>query len=257
LKRAISEARELVYIEAPQFARTADPASAHDYSWDLVAGLLSRLQSQRSLRVVISLPKEPTFGRQYVSWAQQAISARSTAIASFPTTSPPGSDPPVGKRLVAFHPMGFPGRPDVIRTTTVIVDDVWCLLGTSVPRRRGFTFDGGTDVVTFDRQLAGGYSSSIRDFRRRLMAIHTGVQAPAAGETPTSAWVRLGQPRTAFLAIKELLDQGGRGLIEPLWAGTTGAVAQSLDVADPEGREASGLLTFLVGGLAQLETAPS
>ena len=30
-------------------------------------------------------------------------------------------------RVAAFHPKGFPGRAALVRTTTIVVDDVWSL----------------------------------------------------------------------------------------------------------------------------------
>ncbi len=46
-------------------------------------------------------------------------------------------------RVVAFSPVGFPGRWSAIRSTVVLIDDVYALVGTSHLRRRGMTFDGG------------------------------------------------------------------------------------------------------------------
>ncbi len=93
------------------------------------------------------------------------------------------------------------------------------------------------------------------------MALHLGATKPDAGSTPSATWVRLGQPSSTFLAVKELLDQGGRGLIQPLWEGTPdppdGPAAQPDDVADTEGREVPALLAWLVSGLADLESNPA
>ena len=252
LRRAISEARELIYIEAPQFCATAHSSAA--YAWDIIAASDRAYDRAKGVAAsYLALPKQIAFGKQYGSWAKQGYVARNAAVASLQ-----GVD---SSRVVVFHPIGFPGRSLNIRSTVIIVDDVWCLLGTSVPRRRGFTFDEGADVVGFDRKLNGGYSATIRDFRRNLMALHLGAEKPTAGTIPSATWVRLGQPASAFLAVKELLDQGGRGLVEPLWPGTPdppdGPAAQSDDVADPEGREVSALLTMLVSGLADLESNPA
>jgi hypothetical protein len=158
-----------------------------------------------------------------------------------------------------LHPIGFPGRPLTIRTTSIVCDDVWCAIGTSAPRRRGFTFDGGSDLVWFDRALTNGRCIPIREYRRALMAQYFGVTPPQIGTTPDPNWTRLAEPHSAFAAVKDLLAQGGRGLVEPLFPGPSDdtTIAQSPDIADPEGRSVSALLTMLVSGLADLESGPA
>jgi hypothetical protein len=255
MRRAISDARELVYIEAPQLCFTAYGTTQQPYSWDLVTTLAQRLVDEPNLRVVIALNKVPSFGAQYQGWAKQALNARLDAITRLRAAAAVSGDP---GRVTAFHPIGFSGRPLNIRTTVVIVDDVWCLVGTSVPRRRGFTFDGASDLVAFDLALQGGYATAIQSFRQQLMALHVGAVAQPQGTMPDQAWIRLAQPASAARLYAELLAQGGRGLIEPLWDGAANeALPQSNDVADPEGRDVSALLALGVSALADLETAPT
>ena len=78
-------------------------------------------------------------------------------------------------RMIMAHPVGMPGRPLTIRSTTVIVDDVWCLTGASSLARRGLTFDGSNDVVLVDWLLDRGASTAIRNHRKALMGAHLGV----------------------------------------------------------------------------------
>src|SRR5271167_5211954 len=86
--------------------------------------------------------------------------------------------------LVAFHPVGF-GCAAFIRSTVVIVDDVYSVAGTTHWRRRGLTCDGSVAIASFDRQLDSGYSQGVRTFRRQLMAAKLRVLTPAAGATPS------------------------------------------------------------------------
>src|SRR5919204_3325629 len=118
------------------------------------------MQAEPGLRIIVVLPREIAFGRQYGGWAKQGYDARLEAVHALQAVDP--------ARVVAYHPFGFPGRSLNVRTTVAIVDDVWCLVGTSAIRRRGLTFDGATDVVSFDRRIAGGYSSGVATFRRAL-----------------------------------------------------------------------------------------
>lgn len=238
IKRAIAEARELIYIEAPHFCTTVYPDDTNNYTWDMLSALNARLTACPNLKVVIAVPEVLDYASGYNAFAQQAYDERYKAL----------FDPIKGlisvfpSQVVAFHPMAFPGRPMHLRTTVITVDDVWGLIGTSAPSRRGLTFDGGTDVVLFDKNLRDGYSMNVRNLRRTCMAQVLGVPASAVvanPATPAASWVRLGQPASAFAVVKELLDQGGQGLISPIRqnaSAISGILAADPTVADPEGR---------------------
>ncbi|MEM8715915.1 MAG: hypothetical protein AAGE92_09090, partial [Cyanobacteria bacterium P01_G01_bin.4] len=196
LRRALGQARESIYIESPTFARTAqpseDPEEVLPHEIDLVNVIAERLSDNPRLKVIICLPRHPDFAPERDNWALAAINHRTAALNALLATIP--SD-----RVAAFHPIGFPGRATAIRSTTVIVDDSWCMVGTSHIRRRGMTFDGGVDVVSFDREMVNGYSNRISRFRQSLMAAKLGVVAPTATNNASALWVRLAQPESAFV----------------------------------------------------------
>jgi hypothetical protein len=122
--------------------------------------------------------------------------------------------------VVAFHPIGFPGRPSRLESTVVIVDDAWAMVGSSTFRRRGLAFDGGADLVCTDLSLNDGRSAAIADFRRALQATRLGIAPPPAPPTlPSSSWVRLGDGVGAFHQIRETLRAGGLGRIARLTPG--------------------------------------
>jgi hypothetical protein len=247
LRRAIAHARDLIYIETPAFASTAygpdDPAS-----WDLVDALLARLAQRPGLRVVVAVSKELDYPAHFNAFAAQGYAARDTAVGALAAAS--------GGRFLAFHPIGFSGRPLQIRSTTVIVDDVWCMVGASALRRRGLTFDGATDIVSFDRSLVDGRSSAIAQFRRQLMGMHLNVGPTPPAAPPTTpanpTWVRLAQTDQAFAAVDEVLADGGRGLIEPLWNGPENVAALKPEHADPDGREVDKALDAILTILGNL-----
>jgi hypothetical protein len=268
LLRAISHARELVYIETPLFGATSHVDGAPTDSQaavDLVAALASRLAAEPRLRVVILVPREIPFTDAYAPWSMYFHAARTAAAqtlkgAGNTVDSPSGPRP----RVVIAHPMGAPGRPLVIRTTTVVVDDVWCLSGTSSWSRRGLTFDGGTDLVLADWQLDRGAGASIRAHRKALMAAHLGVGPGTTGVgggappsnvgAPTADWVRLHEPVSAHEAFADVLAAGGQGKLLPLWAGPDpappGAVqAHPTGVADPDGRDGASILGTIAAAL--------
>lgn len=262
LKRAIGAARELVYIEAPRFGASTDghgrpqDDSGHDDAtaeWDIVDALVSRLSAVPALRVVLAVPKLPDLPPQYEVFALFEYQARKAAYDALVDAG--------GDRVTMLHAIGFPGRPLLTDTTVVCVDDVWLLVGTSSPTRRGFTFDGAVDVALLDRQLDEGYSAGVRAFRRALMARLVGASAPRLGETSSPAWVRLARPVPAAVAFAELTNQeAGNGLVEPLYVPMPVAghdTAQSAPIADPDGRNVATLILAGVALLGTLETLPA
>ena len=251
LAYAIAHARELIYLETQCLC--ANPAT-QPYSYDVVGALVNRLQQQPSLKLILVSPKKLPFGSPYAAWAQYFYQQRTAAWTQLQTAAP--------GRVIAIHPLGFPGRPLNVRTSVAIIDDAWCSVGTAVPRQRGLSFDGSIDLALTDGQIANGRGAAIQNFRRSLMANLLGVQPPASGVTPPIDWVRLSQMHSAFTAFRELVQQGGRGLVEPqLWAGPDPGMilAQTGAVADPDGRDTDTVLVA-IAALAvanTLEAGPS
>ncbi|WP_394847002.1 hypothetical protein LZC95_05985 [Pendulispora brunnea] len=244
LRWAIGHARRLVYIETPLFGATADGSSAHEV--DLVALLAARLAAARDLRVILAVPKRIPFGPGYESFAQRFHLLRNAALASLQAAAP--------GRVALYHPVGFPGRPEVIRGTVAVIDDVWALVGSSSVSRRGLTLDGSIDAVLTDRAFHEGASVAIRDLRRRAMARTLSLSAPTGATTANASWVRTRDPRTAFTLVSEILARGGDGLIEPLWSGLPESELPALPrtIADPDGRGFPTILATFADLLATL-----
>ena len=249
LRRAFAEARELVYIESPQFARTARPSgSPQNFELDLVAVLAERLRSHPNLRVIICTPRFSDFDGTFRSFHRQHYQARLEALGNLKAAA--------GDRVLLFHPVGFPGRVAYIRTTSIIVDDVWCLVGATHFRRRGITFDGSATIASFDRQITDGYSTKVRNYRRTLMAAKLNLPAPSLGQPLSGEWVRLGQPVSTFELVRDLLEQGGLGRIQSIWSGPSdnSVLPAQPEVADPDGSNGATMLTTLAGMLNELGT---
>lgn len=238
LRRAVHEARELIYIESPQFAHTG--------STDLVAEIAASMAAHPELRVIVCTPRESDFAPAYRSWSRQHFRARTQAVGDLLAVDP--------ERALAFHPVGFPGRPAFLRTTSVIVDDVYALTGATHWRRRGMTFDGSVAVASFDRQLDSGYSRRVRAFRRALMAAKLRVQAPLPGTAPSAEWLRLARPASTFELLQNWLAVGGLGLVQPLWPGPadTTVLPATDDMADPDGSSGASFIASLAALLAEL-----
>jgi hypothetical protein len=249
LRRAFAEARELVYIESPQFARTARPSGPpQPFEVDLVAELATRLAAQPNLRVIVCTPRLSDFADSYKTFHRQHYAARMEAFSSLQAVAK--------DRVLLFHPVGFPGRTAYIRTTSVIVDDVWCLVGATHFRRRGMTFDGSAAIASFDRQITDGYSTKVRNYRRALMAATMNIPAPAAGQPLSGEWVRLGRPVSAFDVVNDLLAQGGYGRVQSIWPGPpdNSVLAAQDSVADPDGSNGVTMFNTLAGMLNEIGT---
>ncbi len=250
LRRALGEARELIYIEGAQFAPTAaNNGGTPAHMLDLAQVIIDRMTDHRDLRVVVALPWDTDFAHSgppmnFETFVQQAIGARKALVSKFPGI--------ISDRLAVFHPLGFPGRATAIRSSVVIVDDVYALVGTSHFRRRGMTFDGAADLVSFDRAIEDGYSKKLRQFRRALMATRLGVPVGTGPANATAEWAALELPRTAFGVVRNLLGEGGAGLIQPLWEGyNPDVIPATVDEADPDGTDGMKLLDTLTSFLAK------
>jgi len=245
LRRAIHDARELIYIESPQFARTAYPSMPpKPWEIDLIADILVALTTRPNLRIILCLPRESDFAHNYKSWARQHYQARNEAVSTLLAVVP--------DRTAVFHPVGFPGRTAFVRSTTVIIDDVWCLTGTTHFRRRGMTFDGSAAIASFDRQINNGYSTNVRAYRRNLMAAKMAI-APPSTASPSAEWLRLGHTISAFQLVSDWLSEGGLGKIQSFWPGPadTTVLPATADMADPDGSNGATFLATFTSLLAE------
>lgn len=228
LRRAIRQARELIYVEGPSFGPTAyddDPAGFPD----LIDDLAQSLAQHPGLKLVVAVARESDFDRAYQGYVRRTLMTRAAAVNALGNQFP--------GRVACFHPVGFPGRSAQLRTSCVVVDDVWSLVGTSHWRRRGMTFDGAVDVASFDRTFDQGYSVGVRRFRQTVMAAKLGITQPIPGGQPSPEWVRLSRPIGAFQLIADMLAQGGLGRIEPFWEGPTddSVLPTDIRIVDPNG----------------------
>lgn len=248
LDAAIAGARRFIYIETPGFASTSKDytGAVPPYALNLLSKIATRLAAAPGLHVIICTPRFPDFATGYEPFSAHEALDRRQRILALPA-----------ERVVAFHPIGFPGRPSRIEATTVIVDDIWGLVGSSTFRRRGLTFDGSSDVVFTDANLRHHVSPAIAAFRRRVMAARLGIpssETNSFGIIPNPVFVQLNDGVQSFHAIRELLVAGGLGRIARLWNGKIPNVAEiepaTQDQADPEGLEFDALAALLMSALA-------
>jgi hypothetical protein len=254
---AIGRARRFVYIETPgltptQRDYTAAAEPVPPYAADLIAALATRLNAAPGLHIAICVPRNPDFAPGYEPAATYEAAARRAAILGLPSASSPDAS-----RVVAFHPLGFPGRRSRLESTVVIIDDVWALVGACTLRRRGLTLDGSTDLALTDMTLEEGICPSLQTFRRTLIADRLGIPATstsAFGVMPDPRFVRLADGTQTVALIREQLLSDGLGRIERLWSGVTPGTTPitPLDqrLADPDGEEFDLIGTLALATLA-------
>jgi hypothetical protein len=68
--------------------------------------------------------------------------------------------------------------------TTIIVDDVYALTGSTHLWRRGLTFDSSVAVALFDENVSDGRSTALRNARRQLFADRLGLDIALVPDDP-------------------------------------------------------------------------
>jgi hypothetical protein len=201
LKNAIENARSFIYIETNSFGMTG--AGSDPQTVDLLAVLKTRLAENPALKVVISVSVEPDYTKKFKHWTKAELKKRYEVLTE---------DETLKKRVVVFHPMGFPGRALSLQHHLVVVDDRWALIGSSSFMRRGLTFDGSSDVVFAPYDLVMGGTKSLKKFRLHLIRQHLGIQE----NTRTSQLLMTMDDLALVDLIKENLNAGGHGQIAKL-----------------------------------------
>jgi len=238
LGQAIDNARHFIYIESAGFTATrkdyaaaGETVPSENYHLDLIEKLQNRLGEVPGLHLIICTPKTPDYGKGYEPFAAFEAHSRNALIRNLPK-----------ERVVSFHPVGFPGRPSRLESTAVIVDDLWAIIGSSTFRRRGLTFDGGSDLVLTDTERIGGKSPLISNFRRRLLATRLGIREKSTDDFGTLSdpnFIRLNDGIESFYLIREMLIAGGLGKVGRLFKAPEPPPTDglSIDFVNPDGQE--------------------
>ena len=171
LAAAIGRAEDFVYIETPAL----DPltAGSGDSLIDVVAALTARLAQRPALAVVLCVPEKflPKQPRKLEAVRSAGVRA---ALKSLLDAAPDS--------VVLFTPIAGPGRPLHMASTTVVVDDVWLLTGSTHLWRRGLSFDSSLAVALFDETTVRGRPAALRQARRQLVADRLGVDISLIGD---------------------------------------------------------------------------
>lgn len=232
LAAAIGRAEDFVYIETPAL----DPltAGSGDGVIDLITALNSRLAERPALAVVLCVPQKflPHQPRKLEAVRSAGVRA---ALKSLLDAAP--------GQVVLFTPTAGPGRPLHMASTTVVVDDVWLLTGSTHLWRRGLSFDSSLAVALFDEATARGRPAALRQARRQLIADRLGVSVSLIGDD----MAQLGA------TIRRLNLVGGLQRVQPnvypAAADTTSVI--DLQIWNPDGRSGgTNDWLLLLGGLS-------
>jgi hypothetical protein len=229
LLAAVRRAEDLVYIETPALDDKAFGGT--DDTVDLLGALVTRMAERPGLVVVLCLP---VFYDSRVPKPLQRV--RDAALRRALDTLQGGGRE---ARVAVFSPSAGPGRTLKLATTTVIVDDAWCLVGSTHLWRRGLSYDASYAVALFDDELAEGRPRELLDFRRRLTAKRLGV---AVDEVPTD-------PVDLCVSVRIFVARGGFGRLaadrlrppEEATTSLTSGTFTEADVWNPDGSPPAGL----------------
>jgi hypothetical protein len=165
LAAAFARAEDIVYLESPAI----DLFTIGDGSDDILRplqALADRLTAQKALHAVICVPVDAFVGapKDFTRVRADALKAALAAL----DVSAPG-------RVAAFCPNAGAGRSLRLATTTVIIDDVFGLTGSTALSRRGLSFDSSLAVALFDEVNTGSRGQALTQLRRSLLAARLGL----------------------------------------------------------------------------------
>jgi hypothetical protein len=170
---AFDRAQDFVYIESPALDHREH--GPDDDRLNVLGRLIDRLGVKKGLRVIICTPSRLTFRAPRKLQAIRDF----TLLAAINDLRAAATD-----RIAVFSPGVGAGRALRVATTTVIVDDVFAVTGTTHLWRRGLTFDSSLAAAVFDERLADGRPQEVRAFRRQLMADRLGVPTSRLPDDP-------------------------------------------------------------------------
>lgn len=164
LVAAFARAQDLVYIETPALDNLVHGPSGD--TANLWQALITRMGQRRGLRLVVCVPTLLLPGAP-----EMLQSVRNAALIDALDAMRTAA----GDRVAVFSPGAGAGRAVRLATTTVVVNDVLAITGTTHLWRRGLTWDSSLAAAVFDERVTDGRSSEVRNFRIQLLADRLGL----------------------------------------------------------------------------------
>jgi phosphatidylserine/phosphatidylglycerophosphate/cardiolipin synthase-like enzyme len=198
-RKAFSRARRIIYIEDQYF-----------WSMEAVHLLARALRQNPDLRVVAVVPRHPDIDG--VIAGVPPLYGRWRAMAACQRAG--------GDRFCAFDIENDAGTPIYVHAKTVIIDDVWAIIGSDNLNRRSWTHDSELSIAVLDAEEDGreprdpaGLGDQARAFARNLrldllsehlerpadelpVDVHDGIDLMRASADALERWYASGQAGT-------------------------------------------------------------
>ena len=228
LLAAIDRAQDFIYLETPGVDDLAiDPSGENLRLWQRIT---SRMNMRRGLRVLLCVPTRLGLGTPKMLQAVRDHCLLD-AVGAISNQHP--------DRFAVFSPGVGAGRPLHIGSTSVIVDDAYCVTGTTHLTRRGLTWDSSLAAAVFDERLTDGRPTDVLNFRIQLLADRLGL--------PTTR-VPI-DPAELVNAVREFDQRGSNKLSSiPIVRPTDTPATTDIDIWNPDG-STSGLTLSSVAAL--------
>jgi hypothetical protein len=238
LLAAIDRAQDFVYIETPYVDNLTIQSGAENLQW--WTRLMTRMNTRKGLRVALCVPSRLAPGTPKVMQDVRdhclldAITAMRNAFTD---------------RFAIFSPGTGAGRSLRLASTTVVVDDVWALTGTTHLSRRGLSWDSSLAATVFDEQVTDGRSTDVRNFRIQLMSDRLGLPNTRLPHDPAEL----------IRAIRDLDARGSNKLsVKPIVRPNTTPANGDIDIWNPDGSVSglslSSIATLFASALALTDT---
>ena len=236
---AFDRAQDFVYIETPALDHREH--GPDDDRLNFLGKLIDRLGTRKGLRVIICTPSRLGPGTPRKLQAIRDF----TLLAAINDLRAAATD-----RIAVFSPGVGAGRALRLATTTVIVDDVFAVTGTTHLWRRGLTFDSSLAAAVFDERLVEGRPQEIRGFRRQLLADRLGVPTSRLPDDPDELVRAIRQLDETAPADDFGTRPSQRRSAIPIIAPDPTPTETDIDTWDPDGSRGDLDLAALLGALA-------
>jgi len=213
---AIARAEDFIYIETPAI----DPLTAgSSAAIDLVGAIKTRWTERPALRVMLCVPEQFLPG-QPGKLEQIRKAGISSALKELQDAA--------RDQVELFTPTAGSGRRLHMAATTVIVDDIVAITGTTHLWRRGLSFDSSLAMALFDENVVDGRAGAVRAARRQLFVDRLGLAANLVPDDPADM----------LAAVRRLNAGGGLQRVKPnaYPAATDTTITTDRDIWNPDGR---------------------
>lgn len=233
LQAAINRAQDFIYLETPGVDNLQIAADGENIN--LWQELITQMMARVGLRVLLCVPARLPYGtpRKFRDVRDHGLHDALQQVVNNGLAS----------RFASFSPGVGADRALRIASTTVIVDEAFCLTGTTHLTRRGLSWDSSLAAAVFDERLTDGRPTDIVQLRNQLLADRLGMPLANVPADPTDL-VRAVTRLTANGASPKLASTP---IVRPKQTPT----AEAINIWNPDGSVDGLTLTGVATAFAQ------